>query len=301
MIATDVVTADGTIRKATASSGDEALFWACSGAGGGNFGINTSLSFQTFAVHRLTAYDLRWSGDDLENVFQALASALEAAPAALGCRLNAGITSAAHGGSGEIVVRLLGQFDGSIADLLEILQPAYTIAPPSHVYFLEELPYWDAQDKLSEAGLPESYHESSRFYNDAIDATTVGEVFTWLRRWPATAASAAFKLFETGERVNAIAPGASAFVHRNSKWLSSIGLVWEGSTPASAVQRDLEWQSAFYDAIVPLAKGGAYQNFIDPSLRDWQDAYYGTNLPRLQSIKKRLDPKHVFKFPESIP
>ncbi|HEY5425834.1 MAG TPA: BBE domain-containing protein, partial [Candidatus Tumulicola sp.] len=71
--------------------------------------------------------------------------------------------------------------------------------------------------------------------------------------------------------------------------------------PADALQRNLEWQGAFYDAIVPFATGGAYQNFIDPSLRDWRSAYYGANLARLETIKRRVDPTHAFKFPEAIP
>ncbi|HTA37658.1 MAG TPA: BBE domain-containing protein, partial [Candidatus Acidoferrales bacterium] len=258
------------------------------------------LRFQTFPVNRLTAYDLRWSRDQ-ESVLQALTNALEGAPAALGCKVAAGITSPAHGGSGQIEVQLLGQFYGSVADLLEILQPVYAIARPSRVVFLENLPYWDAQDKLSEAGLPEYFQERSRFFNDSVGSDAIDAVFTWLRRWPGTAAATSFKLFETGERVNAVAPSATAFVHRRSKWLASIGLVWEASTPADAVRRNLDWQANFYDAIVPLARGGAYQNFIDPSLRDWKNAYYGANLQRLEAIKKRVDPTNVFAFPEAVP
>ncbi len=299
LTATEIVTADGTLHAAGSPEYDD-LFWACRGAGGGNYGINTSLTFQTFPVDRLTAYDLRWNADQ-ERVFAALAAALESAPDALGCKLSAARASAAHGGDGTIEVQLLGQLYGTPAELREILQPAFAVAPPSTVGFLEELGYWDAQDKLSEAGLPEYFQERSRFFNEALGQEAVSTAFSWLRRWPATAASASFKLFETGGRVNAVAPGATAFVHRSSTWLSSIGVVWEASTPAGDVQRNLEWQAGFYDAIVPLAKGGAFQNFVDPSLRDWKNAYYGSNLARLERIKKRVDPARVFDFPEAIP
>jgi FAD/FMN-containing dehydrogenase len=300
MTATEIVTADGKIHTPDASSDYDALFWACRGAGGGNLGINTSLTFQTFPVSRLTAYDLRWNRDQ-ERVFEALTSTLEAAPATLGCKVSANLSSVAHGGTGQIEVQLLGQFYGSVADLLEILQPVYAIARPSSVGFLEELAYWDAQDKLSEAGAPEYFQERSRFFNEAIDGAAIAEIFKWLQRWPGTAAATSFKLFETGERVNAIAPAATAFVHRSSRWLGSIGLVWEGTTPPGAVQHNLEWQAEFYAAIAPFAKGGAYQTFVDPSLGDWKTAYYGENLERLETVKKRVDPTHVFNFPEAIP
>ena len=297
LVGFEIVGADGTAQRI--GPHDE-LFWACRGAGGGNYGINTSMSFATFAVGRIVAYDLRWDREQ-ERIFASLAAALESAPATLGCKLTASRTAPAHGGTGAIEIQLLGQLYGSQAELLEILAPAYAIAEPSKVGFLAELPYWDAQAMLSEPGDPEYFQERSRFFDESVGGDAVATIFSWLRAWPATAAGASFKLFETGGRVNAVAPSATAFVHRNSRWLGSIGLVWDASTPPAALQRNLAWQSDFYHAITPLAKGGAFQNFIDPSLTDWKSAYYGANLGRLEAIKKAVDPSHVFTFAQAIP
>ncbi len=300
LVGSEIVTADGTIRQISAAMEPD-LFWGCRGAGGGNFGINTSLSFQTFPVDRLTAYDLRW-GSDIERVFAALVTALEAAPDTLGCKLTASRAAPAHGGSDAIEVQLLGQFYGTPDRLREILQPAYAIAAPTRVVFLEELAYWDAQDKLSEPGDPEYFQERARFFDRTIDAAVVAMAFEPLRRWPATARAASFKLFETGGRMNAVAADATAFVHRRSHWLSSIGVVWEATTSPAEIQRNLAWQAEFYAEVVAAAGGGgAFANFIDPSLQDWQRAYYGSNLARLERLKQSVDPAHVFTFAQAIP
>lgn len=299
LVESEVATADGTLRSVSSSKNAD-LFWACRGGGGGNFGINTSLSFQTFEVGRVTAYELWWDAD-LERVFERLMAALESAPATLGCKVSIVATPRAGGGVPKMQVQLLGQLAGSTAQLLEILHPVYALHSPSKTTLLKELPYWEAQDELSELGSPSYFQERSRFFNERFSHAAIDMIFTWLKRWPASTESATFKAFETGQRINAVSREATAFVHRDSLWLCTVDLIWGRQIARDVLQRNLEWQGDFYDAIVPFAKGGAYQNFIDPSLKNWETAYYRANLPRLETVKRRVDPAHVFAFPEAIP
>ena len=45
----------------------------------------------------------------------------------------------------------------------------------------------------------------------------------------------------------------------------------------------------------------AYQNYIDPYLADWANAYYSSNLARLEQVKRAWDPDDAFRFPQSVP
>jgi FAD/FMN-containing dehydrogenase len=50
----------------------------------------------------------------------------------------------------------------------------------------------------------------------------------------------------------------------------------------------------------PYVTGGAYLNYTDPGLSNWQTAYYGSNYHRLMTIRRSVDPQHYFNFPQAI-
>jgi FAD/FMN-containing dehydrogenase len=78
-------------------------------------------------------------------------------------------------------------------------------------------------------------------------------------------------------------------------------LKWSSTDSHEIIKANLAWLSAFYDAVAPYAIGEAYQNFADPSLKDYLQQYYSSNLSRQQSIKAAVDPDLVFNFPQVIP
>jgi FAD/FMN-containing dehydrogenase len=301
LIETEIVTADGSILTLNERSNTD-LFWACRGGGGGNFGINTAFVLQAFATEPVTVFQLTWTSRP-EEVFAALMPALDAAPENLGSRVSlAAVTPARRAAGQDVVVHLLGQLRGrdKQPELARILAPVYALASPQEIE-VKELSYWDGQRFLEENDPPDYFQERSTFITRPLGGNAIGVAFDHLRRWPGTSAAADLRFFQTGGRINGVAPDATAFVHRDSHFIMDVGLDWNAQDTPGVVAENLAWLDGFYQAVLPFSTGGAYQNFIDPSLANWQDAYYGANLARLKRIKAAVDPRRLFHFAQAIP
>jgi hypothetical protein len=238
---------------------------------------------------------MRWESAT-ERLFAAAVAALDAAPPTLGSRLSLD-TSADRPG---VAVDLIGQIAGSRSELLAILDPALSLAKPVSID-VDEVDYWTAEKLLLDPDGPFAFHERSRFVTGALGEDFAAMALSWMRRWPGTGKSGDLVLFQTGGRINEIAPDATAFVHRDSRWLADVSASWSEDDADEVIENALAWQEGFFADLRHFAKGGAYQNFIDPALEDWAEAYYGSNLPRLRRIKRTVDPDNVFRFAQSIP
>jgi hypothetical protein len=311
VVESEIVLADGRVLTLDARNNDHTvadLYWACRGGGGGNFGINTTFALKTFPAPPVCVFKFEWSAapGDMERLFGALMAALDAGPDTLGTRFSVGaITPDQQRRREPMKLDLIGQIQrGTRQQVLNLLKPVYAIKKPG-TEKIEELPYWAGQDFLEEPGTPALFQERSTFLVKPLDAQGRKIAFDFLCRWPGTGsgpdATADFRFFQTGGRINKVAANATAFVHRDTRWIQDIGLNWPVGTPPSMLDANFAWQDAFYEAMRPYTNKGAYQNFIDPSLKDWEQAYYGTNLARLKDIKRRVDPTNVFRFAQSIP
>ena len=67
------------------------------------------------------------------------------------------------------------------------------------------------------------------------------------------------------------------------------------------VQAQRAWLGSYFAAMQPFVQKESHINFPTRDLRDWANAYYGINLPRLRKIKSKYDPQNIFTFDQSIP
>ncbi len=114
-------------------------------------------------------------------------------------------------------------------------------------------------------------------------------------------AAAGIGLDAYGGAINRIAPDATAFVHRTASFSAQYDAYWPASAGSAGLAANRRWLGDLWQSLRPYASGEAYQNYIDPDLNDWSNAYYGANLARLKKVKAAYDPNRLFSFAQAIP
>jgi hypothetical protein len=104
-----------------------------------------------------------------------------------------------------------------------------------------------------------------------------------------------------GGAIGRVARDATAFVHRSALFSAQYFTSAPPGTSASELEESSAWQQTMRRAMRPWSSGRAYQNYVDPKLEGWEQAWYGWNLERLKKVKAAWDPDGVFLFPHGIP
>jgi FAD/FMN-containing dehydrogenase len=279
--ALEIVTADGRVRRCDARDERE-LFWACRGAGNGNFGIVTGLQLRAHRVTSAAWFALSWpaeQGDEALDAWQRLAPH---APRAL-----TSILTIADGR-----VSAAGQWFGTEASLRRVLAPLTRVDGASlrtgTAGYLALMQRWAgcAGDTTAQCTTfsPTPFDAASAYVSEPL---------------PASARRTAIALTEGGEgtllldayggAINAVDVDATAFVHRDELFCIQF---YSGSS-------DADWLARARRALAAHT-AGAYQNYMDPQLEDWGSEYYGPHLPRLREIKRMVDPGRMFRFRQAV-
>jgi hypothetical protein len=310
-----VVTADGRALVCNEQQNSD-LYWALRGGGGGNFGIVTSFVFDTHPVDEVTTFYIQWPWGDAARVVREWQELVPNAPDALFALCN---LSASGDPGGSPTVSAAGQFYGSEAELQSVLRPLLQIGSPQPTFvrrtYLEAVLYWAgcSDDSVPECNLqgasPHGVLGRSTFKakssyvlrpltGEGIDAVLRGIEARQGNGWPGGGAI----IFDSyGGAINRVEPQATAFVHRDAICSLQFFVSWNQGAPASVVRANVRWMNSYYESVRPHVSHFAYQNYIDPSLAGWEQAYYGSNLRRLVSVKRRYDPGNFFHFRQSIP
>ena len=277
-----VITPDGRLRRVDARH-DPDLFWALRGGGGGNFGIVTR--FET-RVHRVG--DAAHFSASFPSAGAAVAAWEPWAP-----ETDPRLTSVLQLGTGSATA--LGQFLGSERDLSALLGPlrraGATITTGSAGYAALQVRWGNGRTTPRTTFSAKSHYVRRRLPGRVRDA-----LLSELARGSGVPGlGTGSLLFDAyGGALNRPRARATAFVHRDERYSIQYLAYHDDAGTASRA-----WLRRMH-AIVAQHASGAYQNYIDPGLRDWRRAYYGRNLARLQQVRAGYDPDRRFRSPRGV-
>ena len=326
LVALTMVTVDGEVVTADDATNPD-LLWASRGGGGGNFGVVTELVLRTHPVGAWSTFELTWPWEQTAGVAAAWFGWLEGLPDEVWSMLSFSTQDTSKGSTPVCTVK--GQVTAPAARAEELLAPliaAVGSAPTERSVvdrtWLESVEHWAgcadlsvAQCRTSEDGpggqLPRSaYKAKSDYVAAALPAAGIDTVIAWCERRQAdpslTGACADFmpggiEFDSYGGALNAPAPDATAFVHRDQVAHGQYLAFWAPDAQGDVVDANQIWIERFADELRPFVSGQAYQNYIDPARPDWLASYYGSNLDRLIEVKRTWDPDGVLDFPQGIP
>jgi len=287
LVGARVVLADGRIVDCDADREPE-LFWALRGAGGGQFGVVTSLIFDTVPEPMTTRFELRWSRASVEEMVATWRRWAPGTPD----EVPADLTVIAERGEPPQAM-LFGASLREEAPTRELLQEFCNVAGAS--------PEVDVRGGLAYHHLKNSFEDlapreepvsglriRSEFFTRPMRLSTIDALLSMLINGEATGRRQ-LTFTALGGAYNRVPDTATAFVHRRELF------ILEHIAEAPSAWVDRSWEVAHVDG-----SGGVYPNFPDPQLDDWATAYHAGNYPRLAAAKRAYDPDRLFEFPQSI-
>ncbi|AJE41385.1 FAD-binding oxidoreductase [Streptomyces nodosus] len=306
-----LITADGKQLVANATENKD-LFWALRGAGNGNFGVVTELRFKTHpAPQAVSAYltwpwskaaavlaawqewgpdqpDEIWSSCHLENAGTSTVSVAAFSLGTYGELQNAVDRLAARVGSPASSVSLRRR---SYEAAMEVYAGCSSFTSDAQCHLPGSTPGHSPQGALGR----ETYAAHSDFFDRSIPTAGIAAILKQIEQTRGGAGSVAFTAL--GGAVNRVAPTATAFVHRRSRMLAQYIASWRAGTSGTTAR---SWLASAHGSLRTHASGAAYQNYTDPTLTNWRQAYYGDAAPRLAQLKRQYDPNGFFTFPQAL-
>ena len=284
LVAARVVLADGRVVECDDERKPD-LFWALRGAGGGQFGVVTSLTFATVPEPVTTRFELRWSSAVATDVVAAWQSWAPDAPD----ELTANLTLVAAPGRTDLEVIAFG---ASMLDEQRTRELLDALPVPSRADLRGGLAYSELKRTFAALDPREDTEKRTRIrselFTGPLDPATVHSLLGGLldRR---VDEHRQLTFLALGGAYGRVAADATAYAHRDACFnLEHVG-------PATGPWVDRSWEVGHVDG-----SGGVYANFPDVALPNGPAAYHGANLGRLARIKCAYDPDRLFDFPQCI-
>jgi FAD/FMN-containing dehydrogenase len=297
LLSAEVVTADGQKRVASEKENAD-LFWALRG-GGGNFGVVTKFEFALHPVGPevlagLLVFPLQEGKQVLSRYREFMKSAPEELNVWIVMRKAPPLPFLPETVHGKEVVVFAVFYAGDLAKGQKLVDQVrgFGSLQGEHVGPAPYANWQQAFDPLLTAGA-RNYWKSHNFteLSDGIFNTMI----EYAGKLPSPHCEVILACISGA--ANRVAPDATAYRHRDAKFIMNVHGRWE--SPADD-QKCIAWSRELFKAASPFASAGAYVNFMTEEEGDRVAAVYGANYQRLSEIKRKYDPNNLFHFNQNI-
>jgi FAD/FMN-containing dehydrogenase len=300
LMAADVVAADGRLIHASESENPD-LLWALRG-GGGNFGIVTSFEF---AIHPIEP-ELMFCGpaypeERADEIISLWRDFMKTAPDRLsGLAEFSTVPSDAsipEHAWGRRVVALAHVYDGPADEGERVVAHLRNFADPL-VDFSGRMPYRTIQtlyDALFPKGRDRCYWKST--YLKGLDNAIIRDITTRLAKRPSEMTFASIWRF--GGAMQRVSAEATGFGDRTMPYMLSLDAIWSNAAHDDA---NIAWVRDFWQDMQRHSTGRMYLNFPGHGEGDnlVRDAFGAATYARLQTIKRKYDPRNLFRMNQNI-
>jgi len=301
LLGAEVVTADGDVLTASATSHPE-LFWGLRG-GGGNFGVVTSFTFACHPLREVLILGMFHPADRARAVLERGRDAM-ADPAAPDALLWTSFLRQApplpwmpEELVGTPGIMSLIEWTGDRAEG-EALLSSLRDEPAPAASSLDLWPFLEIQTLTDEI-----FAHGQRTYIKAGYATALTDGLI-----EALLAAAArivsplsqIEILAQGGAIARVDADATAYPHRDAAWLVNLPAMWRD--PAEDA-REIAWTRESYASLVPHLTGGTYVNFMAGDEEGAAAAGTGAHartLRRLAAVKATYDPNNVFALNQNV-
>jgi len=303
-----IVTASGAILRPNKRKHSD-LFWALRGGVGSNFGIVTQFVFKVHPAPEHVFYGtLSYSVSQFVEVFDAWQKYAPSAPASISAMAEfENGTFDVHvsdpTGSGANFEVLVKKFPrNGIKTGMRMTYPDHLFLISKHFEYLTPATKFDSPPDLENlvrgSTLPLYQKRKSFYTNVEVGSLGLLAIKTFLEEMP-DLVTLSFEAY--GGVINSVAPGDTAYVHRGTLYHTYVQ--YRGQTPnATAEAFGRFWTTKYFELGKTLVHHTeSYQNYVDGTLPNYLQRYYGSNLKKLMEVKRSYDPKNYFHFPQSIP
>lgn len=309
LISAKVVTGAGELITCDENQHSD-LFWALRGGGGGNFGIVSEFTFKTHETSDINIFEASYAFNDFIEVMGKWQLLSQLWPNEMWCQIIPNWSN----GTPSLYIRAIclnslevaqSYWDNFIASI-----SAIAISNQASTDSYRNVMMGTFSDTVAACHLSAQFNQgrmqrsafaaSSDFFDQILPDIALQTLKNYIESSIENGDYGMLIINTLGGEIDNLSPNETAYVHRDCLFSVEYYAPLNSGVSNEQIDDTQLWQNSFRQLMAPWSTGGAYVNYIDPLIINWQTAYYGSNYEKLQMVKSAYDENSVFNMPQGV-